>query len=173
MKKLLCIITHRTSWIFNLFLFATLFMQFGVTKAEGSYNYFTGEIRCKSRPACLHEVTHKYDQSHGMISDTKEFQHSIDVYRALLWFYTDKRDANSLVIYNYPGLGSNYWQDTNPTHNSFIRGWGGYREIMADFVMWADGDPGKCTPYLRDWYDWDYIDVEMEKLGYGRFPKFN
>lgn len=159
---------HRTSWVFNVALLVILFMQFGATKDGGSYNYLTGEITCKTRASCLHEVTHKYDQEHGMISSTKEYQHSIDVYRMMIWLYPDKRDANSLLIYNYPGLGSNYWQDTNPTHTTFLKGWGGYREIMADFVSWADGNPDNCTPYLRGWYDWNYIQVEMEKLGYGR-----
>jgi hypothetical protein len=174
-REITNIVFHRTSWIFNIALIFVLYIQFLATKDVGHYNYITGEIVCHSRETCLHEVAHKLDHSQGWISKTNKYQHSIDVYRAMIWFYPDTRNEKALIIYNYPGLGSNYWQDTNPIHTTFwMGGWGGYTELFADIVLWSDGNPDKCIPELRDWYDWNFINSEMEKLEVenGRFPDF-
>jgi hypothetical protein len=155
---------HRTSWFFNITLLIVLFMNVGMTRPLATYNYLTGEIQCNTRTLCLHEVAHKYDQSIGFVSLTKKYQHGIDVYRMMIWEYPQSRDKFSFDIYNYPGLGSIKWMNTNP----FTRSWSAYSELFADIVQWSDGDPNKCPETLRAWYDWNYIDREMEGLGYAR-----
>ena len=175
MRELYKAIFHRTSWVFNISFVAVLFIQYGNSYAQGSYNTWTGEISCTSRETCLHEVAHKYDHAQGWISKTEKYQHSIDVYRMMIWEYPEYRDEYSLTIYNFPGLGSNLWQHGNTLSTSFWQGgWGGYSELFATILQWSDGDPNKCSKHLREFYDWNFINSEMEKLEVenGRFPDF-
>ena len=167
-RELPNIFFHRPSWIFNVSVVIILFMNNIMTRPQATYNYLTGEILCDTRALCLHEVAHKYDQSAGYVSLTKEYQHNIDVYRAMLWEYPDHRDEHSFDIYNYPGLGSIKWLNTNP----FTQNWSAYSELFADIVLWSDGDINKCPQELRGYYDWNFINSEMEKLEVenGRFP---
>lgn len=159
----------RTNWVYNILALCVLFIGLNNSTGTGFYNFMTGEIACNSRAICLHEITHKYDHSQGWISKTEKYQHSILVYRTMLWLYPDKRDENSRFIYEFPGIGSAYWDSKNPASTSFWQGgWGGYTELYASIIEWSNGDPNKCPRELRAWYDWNYLQVEMEKLGYGR-----
>jgi hypothetical protein len=146
-----------------IFLIGFLSMYRNPGFYEPNFNY----IYCTNKKACLHEVGHKLDHHLGNISTSQEYQHSIDVYRAIVWAYPQYRDQYALYIYQYPGLGSILWQSSNPAESSFWNGgWGGYSEFYADVVMYSDGKPENCSVFLRDYYDWSFIQSEMAKLGY-------
>jgi len=136
-----------------------------LSQYNGFYNPVLHTIYCTDKASCLHEIGHKLDHEKGWISQTEEYRHSIDVYRAMLWAYPEKRDEHSFEVYQYPGLGSLLWQNGNPLTWSFWNGgWGGYGEFYADVIAWSDGDPNKCPQDLRGWYDWNFINSEMENL---------
>lgn len=168
MKTLQSILFHRPSAIVIILSIAIVIIGWHNTIGTGSYNYITGEIRCGSRSSCLHEVAHKYDASRGFISMTKEYQHNVDVYRIMLYEYPFMRDKHSFDVFQYPGLGSLRWQNSNPLTLSFwVGGWGGYNEFYADVLMWSDGNKNNCPKSFASLYNWEYVKNEMIKLGYG------
>ena len=135
----------------------------------GMYNAQFEIIKCDNREACLHEVGHKTDHHLGWVSRTEKFHHDIDVYRLGIWEYPQFRDEMSLKFNTFPGLGSIYIKSYNPLESTYwSQGWGGYSELYASIVSWYDGKKERCPAALRDYYDWDFIGAEMEKLGYGR-----
>lgn len=149
-----------------------LYGYLSLYKNPGFYDGVNDRIFCTNRKSCLHEIGHKLDAHSGYISKTEEYRHSVDVYRAIVWNYSQYRDEFSLNIYEYPGLGSMVWQSNNPADISFWNGgWGGYGEFYAEVIVWSDGKPEKCSVFLRDFYDWEFIRLEMEKLGYSLDPK--
>lgn len=135
------------------------------TYTLGHYNYVTGQVFCYARATCLHEVAHKVDTA----SKTQGFIDNITAYRVLMWEHPELRSEYSWDILTYPGIGSPRWIDRNPLSVTFWQGgWGGYTELYADIVRWSDGNPLKCPANLRQFFDWNLIGDEMEKLGYGR-----
>jgi hypothetical protein len=147
----------------------TFEVLFGVIlRPYGSYNHVFDAIDCKDRASCLHEVGHKADAYGQNISQSEIYRHDIDLYRLMLYDYPQMRDGLSYKFYTFPGLGSIFHADYNPLNLTFWQhGWGGYTELYASVVEWSDGDPKKCPRALRDFYDWEFINAEMEKLGYG------
>lgn len=147
-------------------IFLTGYLYSSLYKFPGFYDPILDQIHCTNMKSCLHEIGHKADRHSGWISYSSGYRHCVDVYRAMLYAYPEKRDKNTFDIYQYPGLNSLLWQNNNPATISFwTGGWGGYFEFYADFLMWYDGDYDKMPAGLRDFYDWDLIKLEMKKLG--------
>jgi len=154
----------------TLSVFVVFGLVFGIfLKPPAYFDYTTGAIYCTNRADCLHEAGHKADQSKGWISQSKDFRDNVNAYRFLIYEHPELRDAHSWDILSYPGIGSPRGTETNPFSTTFWEGgWGGYSELYADIVRWADGDPHKCPANLSNFIDWDFVGNEMEGLGYGR-----
>jgi hypothetical protein len=98
----------------------------------------------------------------GSPSQTKQFKDNIDTYRAILLNYPTYRDAYSLDILFFPGIGGLRWMDINPIHTSFwTGGWGGYSELYASIVAEYETEEA-CPELLRGLFRWALIQVEMK-----------
>jgi len=154
-----------------LFLFIMLFLiirgsNFSV--ADNYYNYFTGHIHCQSKPTCLHEATHKYDDESKMISESKEWIEAVDNYR-MTQFYTPQeyKVKQAFGIMFFPGVGAPRLPEYNIFTISFWQGgWGGYTELYAHLIECSDGDIDNIPESLRKFYNMEEINTTMKGLGY-------
>jgi hypothetical protein len=119
------------------FLVAIAAITFAVYTPNNSYNVITGVESCSDNVSCRHEQAHHMDQRKGWISDTRSYQDVVQRYRDKIWIDPASRDVNSIVIYQFPGIGSPLVQHNDITSSSFWRGgWGGYRELYASMASW-------------------------------------
>jgi len=122
---------------YMIFLVAIATITFAVYTPDNSYNVVTGAERCSDDVSCRHEQAHRLDQEKKWISGTRAYQDVVQRYRDRLWLDVDARDTNSIIIYQFPGIGSPLVAYSNPLSLSFWRGgWGGYRELYASMGSW-------------------------------------
>jgi len=158
--------------IFSLLIIATLIFALMILSPSkyGSYNLFTGHITCDNRDECLHEAAHKYDDEMGYISKTTEFKSAVNTYRAVLYLVPSedyKTDLFDYYIVFFPGVGAPRLPEKNITKNSFWQGgWGGYTELYASIVEYANGDINQIPESLRGFYDMEEINEIMKGLNY-------
>lgn len=151
-----------------LLIFLLLFIFQVFEEADNYYNYLIGHIYCQSKPTCLHEAAHKYDDESNMISKSKEWIQAVDNYR-MTQFYTPQENkvAQAFGIMFFPGVGSPRIPSHNIFTNSFWQGgWGGYTELYAHLVECSDGDINNIPPSLQQFYNMDAINETMKGLGY-------
>lgn len=131
----------------------------------GFYEPVTRTVYCTDRKMCLHEIGHKADHNKGWISQSKEYQEHIEAYRQLLWDHPEMRDDYSYQIYSFPGIGSPLVKENNPFRISWwFGGWGDYLELYPSILTIIGGKEENCPYILREYYDWDFINSELEKL---------
>jgi hypothetical protein len=77
------------------------------------------------------------------------------------------KDDIAWEIEFFPGVGSPREKNNNPFTTSFWEGgWGGYTELYASIVEYADGDIEQIPESLRKFYDMAEINETMKGLGY-------
>lgn len=117
------------------------------------YDPNTGEISCWD--VCWHEVGHKLDaEVMEDVSGSDKFHNEVVNFLALELMY-HKRPSHpmALKILLFAGFFVDYW--TVPDGYGEYSGmkWGGYSELYADILYWAEGDINKIPENLRQFYD--------------------
>lgn len=135
---------------------------------DNYYSYLTGHIYCQSKPTCLHEAAHKYDDESKMISESAEWIQAVDDYRMTQFYMPQEyKVAQAFGIMFFPGVGAPRLPSHNIFTNSFWQGgWGGYTELYAHLVECSDGDINNIPPALHKFYDMIEINKTMKGLGY-------
>jgi hypothetical protein len=96
----------------------------------------TGAVYCASSQVCIHEIGHKADQHSGWISSTVEYQ------TAVLAFSMTSDHPWAAVARTYQG---------------------GWQELYAQMLESAYGKKENMPAELQRFYDWKYIDTEVNR----------
>ena len=134
-----------------------------VLGVDGYYSPDEGLIVCFNPWTCIHEIGHKVDDekrkelNDGIyFSKTKEWETTVDYYRAELFVSTGDPDQIEDRINDFPGIGD------NPCNTAWDRCWGGYIELYACILEYSHGNPENMPEIFREFYDWERI-WELEK----------
>ena len=134
-------------------LICVLFLLIKATPVN-AYNHNNDVIVCDSEDTCWHEAAHAMDSDMGYPSRTAEFADECNKIAA------EESHAFAVGINLFPGvLGNDTWNI-----GLFYPHWGGYSELYADMMMWADGDVSRLPPSLQQFYDQALFDAALDKL---------
>ena len=129
------------------------------------YSPSTGEIVCWD--ACWHEVGHKLDaEVMDYISESDEFQDAVMNFLYIQMMYTEgPRHPMTTRIFLFEGFFVDWYIFPENAGRWAGYKWGGYEELYADILDWAEGDIDKIPENLRRFYDMDaankfYSDLE-------------
>jgi hypothetical protein len=158
MKKFLIVFL---SFLLILFLFAVFI-------CHDIYIPAIKVIFCHDKNSCLHESAHKADDAAGWISRTDEWVEAVDDYRMTQYLMpAEFKDKHAFEIVFFPGIGKQKLTSVDSKSIIFWQGgWGGYTELYASIVEYADGDIEQIPESLRKFYDMDSINETMKGLGY-------
>jgi len=118
------------------------------------YDGNTGKIVCWD--ACWHEVAHKLD--HEIMNRVSQGE---DFHDAILWFLYQEMGSEgfphpmALNILLFPGFFADWDIFGDDTGEWAGYKWGGYSELYADILFWANGDIEQIPQELREFYDMD------------------
>ena len=132
-------------------------MAFGKPRNAQYYNSWTKDLYCTTN--CYHEIGHKLDDELGWKSKTKEYRTEVAIFLLL--------DSNHSFVnrtISFPGIIVPKYKSKFP--NFLISGftWGGYTELYAEMLNWADGEVGRIPEVLQKYYNQELIDTFLEDL---------
>lgn len=113
-------------------------------------------IWCTDEIYCLHEVGHHVDRLGGYISQTKEFQSSVDKYISTL----DDCHGNERVdcwMVDFPGVNNNPLAEGDGVEHN----WGGYGEMYANLYAYYRRTGWLPNENFRAFFD--YTTIQGEK----------
>ena len=129
------------------------------------YNPNNGEIVCWD--ACWHEVGHKLDKEiMDRVSESDEFQEQIINFLYMeLMYHKSPSHPMAHNIFLFPGFFTDWEIFEEDTGRWAGYKWGGYSELYADILYWAEGDIEKVPENLRQFYDIEtaiqmYLDLD-------------
>jgi hypothetical protein len=136
---------------------------------RGSYNLWTGRIRCSDIRTCYHEIGHKIDHEAGWISKSFAFKKTIDVFVRVQWFlFGPQRHPLAEFICKFPGIGSPRIPEKNILSVAFwTGGWGGYTELYADILAEVKGDLSLLPEDIAIYYSDTKIKKVFMEVYYG------
>jgi hypothetical protein len=77
------------------------------------------------------------------------------------------KDKHAFEIVFFPGIGKQKLTSVDSKSIIFWQGgWGGYTELYASIVEYANGDINKIPESLRGFYDMEEINEIMKGLNY-------
>lgn len=115
--------------------------------------YFAGVINCNDRNSCLHEIGHAVDD----VSQSHEYQQTVYTYLGTAMVRGNPTE-HEMKTFLFPGIGTPRLRERSPLSDGFwFGGWGGWRELYASMLAWADGDPANMPEAFTGFYDWDEI----------------
>jgi len=116
------------------------------------YSPSTGEIVCWD--ACWHEVAHKLDyEVMNEISESDEFQDAVVNFLFTQMYTEGPRHPMTTRIFLFEGFFVDWYIFPENTGRWAGYKWGGYEELYADILDWAEGDIDKIPENLRQFYD--------------------
>jgi hypothetical protein len=134
---------------------------------RGVYYPLWDYLYCTDAETCLHETAHRMDYRYlGHISDSAEFQNAVRVYIRVMWLHPAARDAFAERVCFFPGVGAPRYQGI--THNPFSRsswiGWGGYDELYAEMLVWANGQVDHLPACFQRFYDQALLNALLQDV---------
>lgn len=119
--------------------------------ARGSYRNFSGLAYCQDRPTCLHEIGHKLDFDHNLISGSPEFAAAIRLYVIVEFSKPNPGPWPVTIMTLLVGYRDNYV----PLK----------RELYANLFALADGKKENMPAALQPFYDWTEAQRLENQLG--------
>ena len=127
------------------------------------YNPGSGEIVCWS--ACWHEVGHKLDyEVMNSISEDPAFQDAVVGFLYGEAISTSDPHPMAWRIIVFPGFFNDMYIFPEDTGGFAGYVWGGYDELYAEILHWADGNIWEIPWSLREFYDMDAAQIMYDDV---------
>jgi hypothetical protein len=154
-------------------IFLTLILLISITflipYGNQNYNIITGLITCNDHESCIHESAHKIDAKNNWISKSDNWIKAVNDYRMVQYALLPNEKDGDIAFYIefFPGVGAPREPHKNIFSLAFWQGgWGGYTELYASIVEYANGDINQIPESLRGFYDMEEINEIMKGLNY-------
>lgn len=118
---------------------------------KGAYSHYSGLAYCQDRKTCLHEIGHKLDFDHGLISQSPEFAAALRLY-VIVEFHQDAPGAWPVTIMTFL-VG--YRDNSVPLK----------QELYSNLFALANGKRENMPATLQPFYDWTEAYRLEGKLG--------
>ena len=126
-----------------------------VSYVENPYQHYdpnTGKIICWN--ACWHEVGHKIDwEVMDKISESNDFHYAVRDFLYYEMVSEELPHPMAVRILLFPGFFNDFsiFPDDAGRWAGYV--WGGYDELYAEILYWADGNFWAIPRNLREFYD--------------------
>jgi len=116
------------------------------------YDPMTGEIVCWS--ACWHEVAHKLDyEVMDNVSQNEDFHNQVEDFLYTQMFFVEDHHPMAGMILRFPGFFNDSYIMGDNTSDWAGYVWGGWDELYAQILYWANGDINEIPQNLREFYN--------------------
>ena len=138
--------TKRLRYLLSVFVALVILIPFPPPTMGGMYFPLTGDIICRYKSVCLHEIGHAIDHQSGWVSKTQKWKDALIIYIAVQSSMTPTTDTMrmNIITYAYNGYDPQKWFGVNPMV-----------EIYAEIFMWAQGKQENVPQSLQGFYDWE------------------
>lgn len=137
-----------------------------VNGGRGFYCRGLDYLFCTDNYTCLHETAHRLDHRLGDLSYSEDFKTTVQIYIRVAWENPRARDAMTDQIAFFPGVGAPRFTFRRfyPLMAGHMAGWGGYSELYAEMLVWADGEVDNLPACFRRFYDQALLDALLRDL---------
>ncbi len=109
-------------------------------RSPGSYRQISNLIYCRTRDICLHEIGHKLDFDHGLVSQTPQFAKAVQIYVVVELQQKNPGKLPAMIMVNLIGFHDN----SVPVK----------QELYANLFMTAKGRQENMPASLQLFYNW-------------------